>query len=116
MMQSNSKEKPMLATVSKLRRLFRNADLATKLERVMKQKHFTLLQSSLARQLGVPGVPARPHSYRRNIHLACDQEIIFRNSRRKIFPEGVRGTTSTKRISRGCLCRESRSATKFRNS
>jgi hypothetical protein len=29
--------------------------------------------------------------------------IVFLNSRRRILPEGVRGTASTKRISRGCL-------------
>src|SRR5664279_1918553 len=38
MMQSRSREKAMLATVSRLRRLLRNADLATKLVRVMRDK------------------------------------------------------------------------------
>src|SRR5271156_889283 len=40
MMQSRSREKAMLATVSKLRRLLRNADLATKPVRVMGMKRF----------------------------------------------------------------------------
>ena len=33
----------------------------------------------------------------------ADQVKVLRNSRRRILPEGVRGTDSTKQISRGCL-------------
>src|ERR1700720_3451643 len=40
MMESSSKEKAILATVSKLRRLLRNVDLATKLISVMEVKIF----------------------------------------------------------------------------
>src|SRR5271165_4485879 len=37
------------------------------------------------------------------ITARSDQASIFFSSLRKIFPDGVRGTASTKRISRGCL-------------
>src|SRR5271165_3261643 len=47
MMQSRSREKAMLATVSRLRRLLRKADLATKLVRVMGVKIFYTGESSL---------------------------------------------------------------------
>ena len=46
----------------------------------------------------------------------CDHEKTLRSSRRRILPDGVRGTASTKRISRGCLWWARRSATKLRSS
>ena len=36
-------------------------------------------------------------------HLERSQAMDFRSSRRKIFPDAVLGTASTKRTSRGCL-------------
>src|SRR5208282_4237857 len=56
MMQSRSSEKAMLATVSRLRRLLRNADLATKLVRVIGDTKI-LHRAKFAG--GAPGVPAR---------------------------------------------------------
>jgi hypothetical protein len=53
MMQSRSREKAMLATVSTLRRLLRKADLATKLVRVMGTKIFYTAQHGDCRSWGL---------------------------------------------------------------
>src|ERR1700690_2385102 len=58
MMQSRSREKAMLATVSRLRRLLRKADLATKRVRVMGSKIFYIAGKVAGGELGVPlGLP-----------------------------------------------------------
>src|ERR1700686_1219727 len=52
MMHSSSSENAMLATVSRLRRLLRNADLATKLERVIEAKTFYAVPSFIGGAFG----------------------------------------------------------------
>src|ERR1700688_4468427 len=117
MMHSSSSENAMLATVNRLRRLLRNADLATKLERVIGAKTFYAVPSFLGGAFGRARTPGAPFDILAVLrYYYASQQNTFLSSRRNIFPDGVRGTTSTKRISLGCLCRESRSATKLRNS
>src|ERR1700686_2789663 len=57
MMHSSSSENAMLATVSRLRRLLRNADLAPKLERVIGAKTFYAVPSFMGGAFGRARTP-----------------------------------------------------------